>query len=137
MEENTNKKIPTWTVLASTENVRRIKSKISVDELQDLFKPDGLALKIDDTFDGPFIGFYSIKFNEITYFTPSEFVECCRGDLWGAQRDYRLAKAEYERQHPEIRMKREMEEKQKQMKELAEKQKAERRHKKKRTRGIS
>lgn len=107
--------IQTWTVLASTENVNKILDKISVDELQKLFAPKGLALKRDESFDGPFIGFYSIKENDICYLTPSEFVECAIGDLWGAQRDYRIAQAKYEQEHPKAKKQNQVEAKPKQM----------------------
>lgn len=134
--ESNNPNIKTWTVLASTENVNKILDKISVDELQKLFAPKGLALKRDDSFDGPFVGFYSIKENDICYLTPTEFVECATADLWGAQRDYRIAQAEYERQHPEIQKKREME---KEAAEKAKQQEIARKEKraKRKQRGIS
>lgn len=83
-----------WTVLASRRNVEKILEKITVEELQEAFAPRGLALKLDDSFDGPFIGFFSIKSQESMYMTPLEFVEGVKGDLWGAQRDYRKVLAE-------------------------------------------
>lgn len=86
--------IKVWTVLASKKNVEKILEKMSVDELQEAFAPRGLALKLDETFDGPFIGFFTIKTQESMYMTPLEFVEAVKGDLWGAQRDYQKMLAE-------------------------------------------
>jgi len=86
--------ITVWTVLANRKNVEKILERITVEELQEAFAPRGLALKLDETLDGPFIGFFSIKSQESMYMTPLEFVEGVKGDLWGAQRDYRKVLAE-------------------------------------------
>lgn len=77
------KKITRFTVLASTENVKKILAKISAEELQEIFKDwGGVALKIDETLDGPFIGFYNIRTEEALYYSVNEFVEGARGGLW-------------------------------------------------------
>lgn len=90
--------IKIWTVLSSRKNVEKILEHMSVEDLQAAFAPRGLALKLDETLDGPFIGFFSIKSQESTYMTPVEFVEAVKGDLWGAQRDYRKYMAEKKKQ---------------------------------------
>lgn len=98
--------IKTWTVLSNKKNVKKILEKITVEELQDAFKPNGVALKLDEELDGPFIGFYSIKSQESVYMTPLEFVEAVKGDLWGAQRDYKKVLAEKQAKEEEKKRRR-------------------------------
>lgn len=77
------KKIDKFTVLSSKENVKKILAKISADELQEIFKDwGGLALKIDEKLDGPFIGFYNIRTEEALYYSVNEFIEGARAGLW-------------------------------------------------------
>ena len=90
--------IKVWTVLSSKKNVEKILENISVEDLQKAFAPRGIALKIDETLDGPFIGFFNIQSQESIYMTPVEFVEAVKGDLWGAQRAYRKFLAEKKKQ---------------------------------------
>lgn len=89
-------------VAASTENVKKILSKISVDDLQKAFRPLGLGLTLNDKLDGPFISFYNVKNDEVAVYTPTEFVENVKADLWGLQREYRIMVAEYKKKHPEL-----------------------------------
>ena len=97
--------IKTWTVLSNRKNVEKILDHIDLDELQKAFAPRGVALKIDETLDGPFIGFFSIKSQEALYMTPVEFVEAVKGDLWGAQRDYRKILAEKKKEEEDKKKK--------------------------------
>ncbi len=98
--------IKIWTVLANRKNVEKILENITVDELQKAFAPNGLALKLDENLDGPFIGFFNIKSQESIYMTPLEFVEGAKADLWGAQRDYRKVLAEKKKKEEERNKKR-------------------------------
>ena len=98
--------VKNWTVLSNRKNVEKILEHMELDELQKAFAPRGLSLKLDETLDGPFIGFYSIKTQEAVYMTPVEFVEAVKGDLWGAQRDYRKVLAEKKKKEEEQRKKR-------------------------------
>jgi hypothetical protein len=90
--------IKVWTVLASRRNAEKILENTTIEELQEAFAPKGVALKIDETLNGPFIAFFNIKSQESMYMTPLEFVEAAKADLWGAQRDYRKVLAEKKKQ---------------------------------------
>ena len=53
-------KLKKFTVLSNTKNVK----------------------KIDETLDGPFIGFYNIRTEEALYYSVNEFVEAVRAKFW-------------------------------------------------------
>ena len=83
MAKNKKKKLDKFTVLSNTKNVKKILSKISAKELEEAFEPvGGIELRLDETLDGPFIGFYNIRTEEALYYTVNEFVEAVRAKFW-------------------------------------------------------
>lgn len=87
-----------WSVLANRQNADKILDLLPVDELQSLFPPAGLGLKLDETMDGPFIAFYNAVTKEISYFTVLEFVEAVKADFWGIRRKYAAFLAEQKKE---------------------------------------
>ena len=83
MAKKKSVKLKKFTVLSNTKNVKKIMSKISKEEIEEAFEPvGGIELRIDETLDGPFIGFYNIRTEEALYYWVNEFVEAVRAKFW-------------------------------------------------------